>query len=484
MTPTRLRDWQGRLAAVHRYLGIGLCLLFAMWFASGAVMVFQPYPAQTEAERFACLEPIDLQRTSLHPSLLARASTEDASAVRLTSLTARAVLHVHGVEGVESYWADTGAGPIHVDATMARRVAQRCGDGDIESVQTISDDQWTVHEGFAAHRPLHRVALADPRATVVYVSSQTGEIVQRTTRTTRGWSWVGSVPHWIYATTIRRHWGLWDALVWWLSIAGTIGVGTGLVMGLVRWRSSARGRVSPYQGAMYWHHVSGLGVGVVVLAWIVSGGLSMDHGRLFSTGAPTPAQARLLAGTTRFAGDPGTLFSQLSPADAVKELEWLRVAGQPYLAARLGPGRQWTAAVGRQAPLHALFDPSLFDPVASTLVPHAALRQRRVLETFDTHYYGRDHAPRSLPVLRLEYDDPADTWVHIDLTTGRLLDRLDASRRSYRMWFNALHSHDLPWMLDRPDLRRTWMVALCCLGFLFSTNGVWIAWKRLRRARS
>ena len=60
MTPTRLRDWQGRLAAVHRYLGIGLCLLFAMWFASGAVMVFQPYPAQTEAERFACLEPIDL----------------------------------------------------------------------------------------------------------------------------------------------------------------------------------------------------------------------------------------------------------------------------------------------------------------------------------------------------------------------------------------------------------------------------------------
>lgn len=483
MTPTRLRDWRGGLAAVHRYLGIGLCLLFAMWFASGAVMVFQPYPAQTEAQRFACLEPIDLGRTSLHPSLLARASTEDTTAVRLTSLAERGVLHVHGGDRVESYWADTGDGPIHVDATLARRVAQRCGDGDIESLQTISDDQWTVHEGFAGHRPLHRVRLADPRGTVVYVSSQTGEIVQRTTRATRGWSWVGSVPHWIYATAIRRHWGLWDALVWWLSIVGTIGVGTGLVMGLVRWRASTRSRVSPYQGAMYWHHVSGLGVGIVVLAWIVSGGLSMDHGRLFSTGAPTPEQARLLAGTTRFAGTPATLFAQISPADAVKELEWLRVGGHPYLTARLGPDRQWIAAVGRPAPLQAVFDPVVFAPVVSTLVPRAALRERRVLETFDRHYYGRDHAPRPLPVLRLEYDDPADTWLHIDLATGRLLDRLDASRRSYRIWFNALHSHDLPWMLDRPDLRRTWMVAFCCVGFLFSGNGVWIAWKRLRRAR-
>ena len=488
MTPNRLRDWRSGLAAVHRYLGIGLCLLFAMWFASGAVMVFRPYPAQTETQRFACLEPIQIELAAVHPSLLTRASTHDTSAVRMTSLTGRAVVHLHGAYGIDTYWADTGHGPIQVDAALARRVVQRCGDGDIGSLQTVSDDQWTVHEGFAAHRPLHRVRLTDPRATVLYVSSQTGEIVQRTTRATRGWSWVGSVPHWLYATAIRRHWARWDGLVWWLSIAGTIGVGAGLAMGVVRWRASARSRVSPfqYQGAMYWHHVSGLSVGLVVLAWMLSGGLSMDHGRLFSTGAPTPEQQHQLAGTTRFAGDPRTLFAQLSGVDPVKEIEWLRVAGHPYVTARLGlgSGRQWTAAADRSAPLQAGFDSGTFAQVQSTLVPDARLRDHRVLETFDTHYYGRDHAPRPLPVLRLRYDDPADTWLHIDLATGRLLERLDASRRSYRIWFNALHSHDLPWMLDRPRLRRTWMVVLCGLGFLFSCNGIWIAWKRLRRARS
>ena len=477
-----MSQWQTGLAALHRYLGIGLCLLFAMWFGSGAVMLFRPYPALTAAQRFACLAPIDLGQTTMHPALLALASTEDTSALRLTSLAGRALAHVHGSLGIESYWAETADGPIHVDETLARRVAERCGQGAIESLHTIIDDQWTVHEGFAGHRPLHRVRLDDPDATVLYVSSRTGEVVQRTTRAERGWNWVGSVPHWIYVTAIRRHWVLWDALVWWLAAAGTVGVGTGLVMGLVRWRRSARSRVSPYYGAMYWHHVTGLGTGVMVLAWILSGGVSMDHGRLFSTGAPTGEQQRRVAGTTRFEGEPGTIFSDLAKTRTIKEVEWLRVAGHPHIAARERPGQQWIAAVHGGAPVQAVVDHRLFSEVQSTLVPLARLRQHDVLESFDTHYYGRDHAPRPLPVLRLRYGDPAATWLHIDLTTGRLIERLDASRRAYRFWFSALHSHDLPWMLDRPNLRRIWMVVLCGVGFLFSCNGVWIAWKRLRRA--
>ena len=132
----------------------------------------------------------------------------------------------------------------------------------------------------------------------------------------------------------------------------------------------------------------------------------------------------------------------------------------------------------------ASFGSELFADVGSTLVPDAGLTEQAVLDTFDTYYYGREHAPRRLPVLRLRYDDPASTWLHLDLTTGRLLERLDSSRRTYRFWFNALHSHDLPWMLERPALRLSWMSLLCAAGFLFSCNGVWLAWKRLRVLRA
>jgi hypothetical protein len=43
----------------HRWLGIAFCLLFAMWFASGIVMHFVPFPSLTEAERFAGLTPVE-----------------------------------------------------------------------------------------------------------------------------------------------------------------------------------------------------------------------------------------------------------------------------------------------------------------------------------------------------------------------------------------------------------------------------------------
>ena len=480
MTRDGVGDWRRGLAALHRYLGIGLCLIFAMWFASGTVMLFRPFPALTETQRFSCLEAIDLTRAEVHPSILERASTERTSRVRLTSLTGRAVVHVHGPQGVDSYWADTGVGPIHVDAADAPRIAEHCGQSQAVAVRTIADDQWTVAEGFSGHRPLHRVRVDDRRGTVWYVSSRSGEVVQRTTRASRGWNWVGSVPHWIYLTPIRRHWGVWDALVWWVAGAGTLGVVAGLVLGLLRWRRSASSRVSPYRGAMYWHHVSGLGLGLVVLGWILSGALSMDHGRLFSTGVPSATQRRLVAGTVRFEGDPRVLLSKRT--EPIKEIEWLRVAGRPYVAFRTGPRNQTIAATDRETrAAYTALPETVFAGVQSGLVPGARLTEHHVLEVYDRYYYGRDHAPRPLPVLRLKYDDPAATWLHIDLTTGRLLERLDASRRAYRFWFNALHSHDLPWMLDRPGLRRTWMVILGMAGFLFSCNGAWVGWKRVRR---
>ena len=55
------------LMLLHRWLGVAFCLLFAMWFASGIVMHFVPFPALTEAERFAGLAPIDLAGVDARP---------------------------------------------------------------------------------------------------------------------------------------------------------------------------------------------------------------------------------------------------------------------------------------------------------------------------------------------------------------------------------------------------------------------------------
>lgn len=345
----------------------------------------------------------------------------------------------------------------------------------------MSDDQWTVHQAFDLHRPLHKVSLNDPSGTVVYVSSRTGEVVQKTTRSSRGWNWIGSVPHWIYPTVIRRHWPFWDALVWWLSGVGTAGTIAGIVIGLARVRRAPASAISPFRGALYWHHLSGLGLGLIVLAWILSGMLSMDHGRLFSSDSPSAEQVTTLAGDAPFAGDPAALARRLTFPAPVREIEWLRVGGRRFLSFRGGPTAREIVAVDAARPAGAVLPSSLFADVQSRLVPDARLVSSEVLPRYDVDYYGREHAPRPLPILRLRFDDPAATWLHVDLNNGRITERVDASRRSYRYWFNALHSHDLPWMLEHSTLRYSWMVLLCACGLAFSLTGIWLAWKWLQR---
>lgn len=192
------------LATLHRWWGVAFCLLFAMWFASGIVMHFVPFPARSEQPLPSSIDP-----------------------------------HAAG--------------------------------------ETIDCDQWTVAGDYNADRPLRRIALDDGVGTEIYVSSKSGKVVLTTKRSERLLNYPGSIAHWLYPTELRHHRTLWSALMWWLSLLATIGAAIGIIIGLV-----SLGRGPAYQGLQRWHHVTGLIFAPVLLAWIFSGFLSMDDGRLFA----------------------------------------------------------------------------------------------------------------------------------------------------------------------------------------------------------
>src|SRR5712691_3807798 len=62
------------LTLVHRWLGILFCLLFAMWFATGIVMHFVPFPTLNEAERIHGLAPVDPSKVLRSPAEAVKAS--------------------------------------------------------------------------------------------------------------------------------------------------------------------------------------------------------------------------------------------------------------------------------------------------------------------------------------------------------------------------------------------------------------------------
>ncbi|MGD4018434.1 hypothetical protein QT609_22650, partial [Xanthomonas citri pv. citri] len=109
-------------------------------------------------------------------------------------------------------------------------------------------------------------------------------------------------------------------MVWTLSLLALIAAVLGASLGLARLRLRGRRLFSPYRGWHALHHVIGLVATAFVLTWIFSGWLSMDHGRLFSRGELTPAEA----GVIEVSPDWTTAASRdRTPiSSAARELEW------------------------------------------------------------------------------------------------------------------------------------------------------------------
>src|SRR5262249_23045467 len=276
------------LILVHRWLGVACAPLFAMWFASGIVMHFVPFPALSEAERIAGMAPIALGRVTHGPGEAVRASgMADAARVRLLQRADGPVYVVSGAGGRAALHADdlrpAAVSTESLALAIAAEHAQRRGlDAAAATFAgSAAFDQWTVAGDLSPHRPLHRVALDDAAGTELYVSSVTGEVVRDTSRRERWWNYVGSVAHWIYPTSLRARPRAWTAAVWAMSGVASIAALAGAALG-VALLVAHRG-LTPSGGWQRWHHALGLACAAFVLTWIVSGWLSLDNGLLFST---------------------------------------------------------------------------------------------------------------------------------------------------------------------------------------------------------
>ena len=475
------------LVVVHRWLGVALCLLFAMWFASGIALHFVPYPDFTQAERLAGERPLAIPPGCCISvaAVLRSAGVEatDVRRLRLAMVDDRPAFHLLTWTGIAvSIHADDGT-PVLVDTDLAIRVASHFPSArSPQEIDRVDDDQWSVHHKWNPWRPFHRIRVNDTADTILYVSARTGEVVRDTNRLERAVGWIGAVPHWLYPTVLRRLPTAWRLTVIWVSAAGIAAALTGAVLGVLRLRWRRRGPQSPFHGWRRWHHVIGLGVMVFLTTWIVSGFLSVNPGRWFSEAGLTRAQAEAHAGGP-FSVDafplrmrPSILLRSMAPGDG-REIDLVRIAGEPLYRVR-GGGERWFRADEAGTPVTDAQMRHLLALGAAAIVPGIPLQGVRLLEQADRYHYTRDGAVPA-PVLRFEFAN--GTWVQSDPASGEVVDLLDPSRRAYRWWFEALHTLDVPVLAARPALRSAVIVMLCSAGFAFSVTGVVIGWRRLLR---
>lgn len=478
------------LVVGHRWLGIGTCVLFVMWFASGLVMMYVGYPELTTAERLALSQPIEWKRVAVTPDDAMRraAIAEFPRGLRLVMRDGEPVYRVSPTGQAASTMSAVDGRVIgDIAATDALRIVRRASPGSsAATVKTFHHDQWSVAGTFHAHRPLHLVALNDARGTELYVSSKTGEIVLDSTRRERGWNWVGAVVHWLYFRDLRAHQAVWSQVVMWASGVGIVVALTGLWLGIDRLRirrSATKQSITPFRGWMAWHHLAGLIGGVFLLTWIFSGWMSM--------GPPVPWEKpfdahRMSRGVSAYAGHPGADFPATSAtlrtldSRGAREASfvWAQGRAQIVLLDDTATSQVLDATTGApRSPSEA----SLVS-AASSLIDDARLVATRKLEREDAYWYSR-HGDREivLPVLRFEFDDDDRTWVHVDPRTGKVVGWLRHSDRVHRWLFNALHSFDFRWLISARPVWDLLLWTLSLAGLVISVSGVLIGWRRLRR---
>ncbi|HTK36502.1 MAG TPA: PepSY domain-containing protein [Caulobacteraceae bacterium] len=472
------------LYIVHRWLGIATCILCAIWFVSGLVMVYVPYPAFTEADRMAYSEPLSLERVAVTPDQALAAAKAKAfpSQFKLVMLRGEPVYRI--VEGVErtSVSAVDGrvlgrASPAEAAAAVRRLVPDR----QVGPVHEIVRDQWTVAQGFDPHRPLYRIGLAGADGLTLYVSSTTGEVIQDTRAKERLWNWMGSIPHWIYLTAIRQDNEVWRQAIMWTSGPAVIGAITGVWLGLLRLKPRKNGplvRISPYRGWMQWHHLVGLAASLFVITWLVSGWLSVNPLHLFSRPPVSNAALARYADQDKpaFATDLAVLRGL--PVRDAREARLIWMAGRP-LVVLMGTSLAETVLDARTGTPVSLPRLTLVAN-ARTLVPTARVQFVKLLTEDDDYWYSTRRNPRRLPVLRVGFDDVDRTWVHIDPVTGEVLGRTDRSGRVYRWLFNLPHAFDLPILMRHSPSREAIIWFLSIGGLVVSVSGVVIGWRRLK----
>jgi hypothetical protein len=497
----------------HRYLGIVLSLLVIMWFATGITMMYAGgMPRLSEQLRLERLADIDLTRVRLTPAGAAERLAVDVRRAQLVSLLDRPVYRVDGA----TVYADTGDVLEGVGAREARAIAARfvrVPENQVEHVRTLDDiDQWTLQQHRAL--PLHKFRVRDDAGTELYVSEATGEVTMLTTRRNRALAWISTIPHWFYFTAMRDNQPLWLGFVVWTSAAACVLALLGLVLSVTQLRKTrpfTLRKAIPYSGPMRWHYVSGAVFGVFTLTWAFSGLVSMEPWAWTEAeGQAVDVRRDVFTGgspdLSKFPAIEATAWQRLLGGRGIKEIDFARLQDEHYFVVRQAPdGAADSAEAEPRERLHAPYDitgrvepyrllvhaetlqvraePFSAESLVTRLraaAPGAPIVTSELLTDYDSYYYSRS-GQSPLPVLRVKFGDPADTWVYVDPGLGEVVAAIPYWSRVERWAYNGLHSMDFAFWYKQP-LWDVTMLTLLLGGLTSSCLGLVMGIRRMRRA--
>jgi hypothetical protein len=115
-----------------------------------------------------------------------------------------------------------------------------------------------------------------------------------------------------------------------------------------------------------------------------------------------------------------------------------------------------------------------------TALPDVPIVESQVLSEYDSYYYSRGRQT-PLPVLRVKFADPEQTWFYVDPEMSQLLARVHRLNRVERWLYSGLHNLDFSFWYNRRPLWDIGVILLSLGGLASSGIGLYLGIKRVRR---
>jgi hypothetical protein len=511
-----MRLFSKTLILSHRYLGIAISLLVVVWFGSGIVMMYAGgMPTVAPETRLARIGEIDTSRVQLSLAEAAEKAGFDASAgwgggrVTLVSVMDRPAYRFGGEATV---FADTGEVLNEVSLDQAQTIAAKFAQVPSDKVQHVATltqvDQWTLNQRRAM--PLYKFAADDGLGTELYVQASSGDVTMMTNSRQRLFAYLGVIPHWLYFTPLRIYQPLWyDIMVWTSTLACVLAV-VGIVIGFIKLRWTARPftlqTAIPYAGWMRWHYITGMVFGVTTLTFAFSGLLSMEPYEWTSAEGLALERDVFTGGAVDFAAFPKVqpdVWSGITEGRGIKEVAFTRIQDGAYYVVRLPPAPNIEAkrrerlhqpynvtgraeddrllvAAGTMNVRHEPFSEESMIARLKASMPGVPIVEAQTLTAYDDYYYSRGEVT-PLPVLRVKFGDPMQTWLYVDPQMSQPLALVHRLNRVERWLFNGLHSLDFSFLYNSRPLWDVVMLVLLGGGLVSSFLGLYLGIGRMRR---
>ncbi len=478
-------SFKSLLYSVHRICGVLICCFFLMWFVSGLVLIYYPFPNVSESQLNKQKEEI---RSSINNADLLLGNADSLNCIYPKSLIRfqEQDLFTYVIAG------NTETVPLlpytrikDITKETIYATAKRWVDAAPLKIDTLTErDQWIMYTRYLEELPIYKFYYADPEKHQLYISSRSGEVLQFTTQTDRFWAWIGAIPHKFYIPCIRKSLDLWIGS---LTVAGIIGMVvslTGLSLGLiVLYNVYKKKRIirSPYKKHAYsWHYITGLIFGLFLLTWAFSGAIAMH--KVPQTIVKTYGDYRVSPAKVRGKALPLSAYQAdcsqaLASVPGVRKLIWRNFGEIPvYEVVTADTSYYWDASSDRIKPFY--LSESEVKIAIMKVHGHCSVSVDKMTQ-YDNYYLSRK-AVLPLPVYRVTVDNPDKSVYYLNPKTGDFK-YVNRNARVKKWLFSGLHYLQIDFLIKYPIVWTILIWALCIGGSIVSFTGILLSMRYLMR---